>query len=151
MTTSHKEPFLSDVLVGEEIPIGKLAYFRARLRNALHDAVLKAFDQQRRESNLTKTVLARRIHRSPAQVTRWLSNPQNWTLDTISDLLVALGQDIELKSTPLGEPKSIEAQNQPPANLPASTQSRSRRADLRSGYQLGLNPRNEQHQMTQVM
>lgn len=142
---------MSEILAGEEIPLGKLAYFRARLRNALHDVVLKAFDQQRQECGLTKADLARRIHKDASQITRWLSSPQNWTLDVISDLLVALGRDIEFTSSALGESKSVEATSGKTVGLPSPRQKRSRRTELKSGYQLGLDREREQTQSAQVM
>ena len=54
-----------------------------RLR--LYEAVIKEF----LESGVTKAELARRIGRKPEQITRWLGAPGNWTLDTVSDLLLA--------------------------------------------------------------
>lgn len=110
MTTSQQD-FLTEILDGPEIPLGKIAYFRARLRNRLYDLVVSEFLRQTSANNLSKADLARRIHRRPEQVTRWLSAPSNWTLDTLSDLLLAMGAEPEslvsrLADRIVGTPKS---------------------------------------------
>jgi hypothetical protein len=86
--------FLSDVLGGESVPKGKLAYFRARLSNLLHEVVLKRFMELERDEGFTRADLARRIGRKPEQVTRWLGSPGNWTLETVSDLLAGMGCEL---------------------------------------------------------
>lgn len=86
MTTSQKNAFLSEILEGKPIPLGKLSYFRARLKNELYDAVITHF----LEKNISKAELARRLGKKPEQITRWLSSPGNWTLDTLSDLLLGM-------------------------------------------------------------
>jgi hypothetical protein len=86
---------LSEVLSGEKIPIGKLAYFRARLTNHLHSLVLEKFLSLKSESGLTRAELARRIGRKPEQVTRWFGSPGNWTLETVSDLLMGMGCELD--------------------------------------------------------
>ena len=89
--------FLSDVTSGEQIPAGKLAYFQARLSNLLHEAVLTQFTKLEKDKGFTRADLARRIGRKPEQVTRWFGSPGNWTLETVSDLLLAMGCELEPK------------------------------------------------------
>ena len=94
-TTQHL-PFLSEIAIGEPIPVNKLAFFQARLRNRLFDLVLKRFLEQQ-NSGLTKAELARRIGKSPEQITRLLGAPGNWTLDTASDLLIGIaGEELKM-------------------------------------------------------
>jgi hypothetical protein len=86
--------FLADVLnFSRAIPLGKLIYFRERFRSALYQMVLQEFLAQQRARGLTKADLARRIGRKPEQISRWLGAPGNWTLDTASDLMLAMGQE----------------------------------------------------------
>ncbi len=92
MNTSQKKPFLSEVLDGEKIPLGTLSYFRERFRDRLYDLVTEEFLKQEREGNLTRAEVARRIGRRPEQITRWLAAPGNWTLETVSDLLLAVAR-----------------------------------------------------------
>ena len=91
MTTSQTTPFLSEVLSGETIPAGKLAYFRARLADRFYSLVLEKYIQMEKESGLTRAELARRIRRKPEQITRWFGSPGNWTIETISDLFLGMG------------------------------------------------------------
>lgn len=98
MRTSRKKPFLSEILNDEPIPIGKLAYFRERFRDRLYELVVEEF-LKKEESGLTRAEVARRIGRRPEQITRWLGAPGNWTLETVSDLLLAISKaepDIKL-------------------------------------------------------
>lgn len=91
MTTFQPTPFLSDVLSGERIPEGKLAYFRARLSNRLHELVLSAFLKLEQQQKISKASLAKRLGRKPEQISRWLGAPGNWTIETFSDLLLGMG------------------------------------------------------------
>lgn len=95
MTTSATQDFLSDVLHSGRIPAEKLAYFQTRLAGRVHQALLKAFEVLERDSGLSRKVLARRIGRSPEQITRWFSYPGNLTLGTASDIFAGLGYEIE--------------------------------------------------------
>lgn len=131
MSTSQT-PFLTEILEGEAIPLGKLAYFRERLRNRLHQLVIREFVRQEDIQRLTRAELARRIGRAPEQITRWLGAPGNWTLDTVSDLMLGMGTepgfDIEhladrvaaqAASAASGLPKPSTDQGQPVTELPA--------------------------------
>ncbi len=96
MTTSQQNTFLSEILEGQPIPTGKLAYFRARLSNRIHELVLEEFMRLEKEGKVTRAELARRINRKPEQVTRWLGAAGNWTIDTFSDLLLGMGCEPDL-------------------------------------------------------
>lgn len=98
-TTSQATPFLSEVLEAEVIPEPYLAYFRARLSNRLHELVLSTFLKV--EKHLSRADLAKRVGRKPEQITRWFASPGNWTLDTVSDLLIGMGYEPELSVTEL--------------------------------------------------
>jgi hypothetical protein len=103
MNTSRTS-FLSEVfegLKGKRIPQSRLVYLRARLRNRIYDLIASEFLRQHGK----KVDLASRIGRDPAQITRWLSSPSNWTLDTISDLMAAMGTEPEFSVAVLSEKK----------------------------------------------
>jgi hypothetical protein len=104
--TTRQISFLSEILNGERIPIGKLAYFRARLSNTLHRLVLREFGKLSQDGKINKSILANRIGRKPEQVTRWLGGPSNLTLDTISDLLLGMGYEPTIALTALADAKS---------------------------------------------
>src|ERR1700730_18132234 len=92
MTTSHETVFLSEILSGEAIPKGKLEFFRERFRDHLYELVVNEFLKQEAASLLSKADVARRIHRKPEQITRWLGAPGNWEIETVSDLLLAISK-----------------------------------------------------------
>lgn len=78
-----------------------MAYFRAKLRYALHEVVLREFIKQEDSNRINKAELARRIHKKPEQVSRWLGAPGNWTIDTVSDLLLGMGVEAEISAMSL--------------------------------------------------
>ena len=82
-------------LSDEPLPEYALAYYSERLRNRIFSAVLEAFVHESEQGNITKALLARRIGKEPAQVSRWFSGPSNWTLDTISLLLLGIGAELD--------------------------------------------------------
>lgn len=72
------------------IPKGKLAYFRERQRNRLYDFIVGKFMEKEEKKLLSRAQLARRIGKTPDIISRLLSNPGNWTLDTLSDLMLGI-------------------------------------------------------------
>lgn len=95
MITFRQKRFLSEILEWKPIPEDKLIYFRERLRGRLHSAILRAYVARSKERGLKRKDLAARIHRTQAQITRWLSTASNLTLDSISDLMVGLAMDFD--------------------------------------------------------
>jgi len=102
MTTSQT-PFLSEILGTEPIPSSKQAYFRRRLSNRIHQLILAEFMRRERAGTITRAKLARKIGREPAQVTRWLGASGNWTIDTLSDLALAMGCEPSISLTALAD------------------------------------------------
>jgi len=111
VTTSQQMSFLSEVLEQKPIPEDTLVYFRERMRDRLHSAILEAFLRRSAEKGLKQKDLADRIHRTRAQITRWFSTPTNLTLDSISDLMVGLGMDFDaFPFTPIEQTVTPEKQ-----------------------------------------
>jgi hypothetical protein len=99
---TYQTSFLSEISKGEPIPIGKLAYFRERFRDRLYELVVSEFLKKERAGELTRAELARRIGRKPEQITRWLGAPGNWTIETVSDLLLAISKsELNFELAPL--------------------------------------------------
>jgi len=118
---------LSETLAAEVIPEPKLAYFRARLSNRLHELVLATFLRAEKQDGLTRAELAKRVGRGPEQISRWFASPGNWEIATVSDLLLGMGYEpalsaIDLRedaSPELGEDVSLASLNLAAANDPA--------------------------------
>ena len=66
-------------------------YFRARLRNRLYNYIVQLYLEREKDGTLNQRALAARIRRRPEVVNRLLMAPGNWTLDTVSDLLLGIG------------------------------------------------------------
>ncbi len=138
MTTYQPTPFLSEILEGSVIPEGKLAYFRARLSNRLHELVLSTFLKVEKRDQFSRADLAKRIGRKPEQITRWFASPGNWELDTVSDLLLGMGFEpalsiVNLKDATTRKPvEKVELPNAPviapAAGIPAANDKPSRQS-----------------------
>ena len=85
-----------------EIDKTTLSYFRARQKSRLYDFLIRKFWEKEKAGVLSRADLARRLNKDPAQISRWLAMPTNWTLDTVSDLALAvLDGEIEFESKQL--------------------------------------------------
>lgn len=87
MTTYQTHDLFTEILRNECIPVAKLEYFRTRFRLAVYDLIASKFQRQ---ETLNQKEYAARIHRKPEAINRLLSSPGNWTLDTVSDLLIGM-------------------------------------------------------------
>lgn len=85
---------MSEVEVSK-VPDADVFYYRQRFKNRVFEAVIRRFAKAAK-AGMTKRDLAAKLGREPAQVTRWLAGPGNWTLDTVSDLLLALGAELDV-------------------------------------------------------
>jgi transcriptional regulator with XRE-family HTH domain len=70
-------------------------YYRQRFKNRVFGRIVLFFAEEAERRGFTRKDIALSLNRDPAQVSRWLSGPSNMTLDTISDLLLAMDAEIE--------------------------------------------------------
>jgi DNA-binding phage protein len=114
MTIYQTADVWTQIRESKAIPPKAIAYFQARLKNRLHELVLIEF-MKLEKRGFTKADMARRIHKKPEQITRLLGAPGNWTLDTVSDLLLAMNLELralvkEFDEAEHGALKSVEWQ-----------------------------------------
>ena len=82
------------------ISLGTREYFRARLRNRLYNFIVSKYVAREKAGTLNQRALATRIRRRPEVVNRLLAAPGNWTLDTVSDLLLGIGpEELDMSAT----------------------------------------------------
>jgi hypothetical protein len=79
----------------------QFTFHKRRFKNRLHGEVLRRYLDEKQASKLSKSELARRMGKDPAQITRWLSAPKNMEIETISDLLLAMGYIPQVTSVKL--------------------------------------------------
>jgi len=72
------------------------AYYRRRQQNRLFSKLADFFAGEAKGGRISRKEIARKLGKDPAQITRWLSSPSNFELDTISDLLLAMGAELDL-------------------------------------------------------
>ena len=98
---SQRTHFWSEIEdLNAQIPEGKLEYLREQVRNDLYHFVIAKFLEQEETRGLNKADLARRLACDPARLNRLLGAPGNWTLKTVSDLLVGIaGETLVPQST----------------------------------------------------
>lgn len=90
-------------LAGDEpLSFATREYFRSRLRTRLYDMVVRKYSAKHKTGKISQRELAARIRRRPEVINRLLASPGNWTLDTISDLLLGIGpEELDMTSSPV--------------------------------------------------
>lgn len=86
-----------------------IAYYRQRFKNRVHSKLVSFLTACAQEDKITQKDIADRLDKDPGLISRWLREPSNLTLDTISDLLLAVDADAD-------PPEMIRFRNRPPAN-----------------------------------
>lgn len=88
----------------EPIPIEDRAYFRQRVRNQLHQALLRELSRQEKAGLVTRATLAARLGWSEKRLLRFIGGAGAWNLGAASDIYVALGGELAADFRPLPEP-----------------------------------------------
>lgn len=109
MTSSATTSILSEKKNLDRLSHATRAYFQNRTKNRVHNLVLTKFRKERDAGRLTQAQLARRMGKTPDQISRILSYPSNLGLEMVSDLLLAIAGE-ELDAT------SSDPQRRPAAN-----------------------------------
>jgi len=91
MNTSPQTSLITEVLSDRPLGAGNLGYVHGLVRNRAHICVLNIFASEQKERGLTKAQIARKLNKRPEVVSRELTAPGNWTLDTYANYLIAMG------------------------------------------------------------
>src|SRR5262249_13369400 len=111
--SSFQTSLPTELAGNEPLSLAAREYFRARLRNRLYDLVVRKYADKQRTGKVTQRDLAQRIRRRPEVINRLLASPGNWTIDTVSDLLLAIGpEELDMSTSSIvGRPPRNEAGN----------------------------------------
>lgn len=71
------------------------ALMAERNRNLVYEEVMRAIEEAAAKEGITKSEIAKRLGKPASQISRWLSGPSNWTLDTVSHLLFAVNAEMD--------------------------------------------------------
>ena len=77
------------------------------MRNRAHTCVLNIFAAEQKERGLTKAQIARKLNKRPEVVSRELTAPGNWTLDTYASYLIAMGYLPSFSAENLRDPQRM--------------------------------------------
>jgi hypothetical protein len=91
MNTSQ-ESWLTKPDGDNKISVGVFGYITARIRQRAYDLVIREF----KKSGITQAQLCRRWGKTPDQVSRLLSRPGNWELNTFVEALFSISGAIPL-------------------------------------------------------
>lgn len=107
--SSFQTSLQTELNSAEPVSLATREYFRARLRNRLYDFIVRKYADKQRVGKTSQRDLAKRIRRRPEVINRLLAGPGNWTLDTVSDLLLGIGsEELDMSSS--------SVVNRPPRN-----------------------------------
>ncbi len=95
LMTTFRTSILLEIAHGKQISLRTRLLFRRRLQNRVQRLLRKAFRDEQKRTGLTQRRLADRIGKDKSKVNQWLSIASNLTLETISDLLLGLGVDLD--------------------------------------------------------
>jgi hypothetical protein len=110
MPTSQAMLILREIERDRPIPARTKSFQHRRMQNRFHRFLLKTFREQEKKG-LTQKKLAERIGSRPEQINRWLSIPGNLTINTICDLLLGMGVDLDDPSATSLSDLAIEAES----------------------------------------
>lgn len=86
---------MSNTTKNEAKSLRDISYYSQRYRNRVFSKLVSFIAEQCKDGGITKKDIAERLNKDPALISRWLSQPSNLTLDTISELLVAFDAEAE--------------------------------------------------------
>ena len=72
-----------------------VAYYRQRYQNRVFAKIVAFIKGEAEREKITKKAMAEKLGMDPGQLSRLLNHPSNLTLDTISDLLLAMDAEAE--------------------------------------------------------
>jgi hypothetical protein len=72
-----------------------VAYYRRRQQNRLFAQIASFFAEEAANGRITRKEIADKLSKNPSQITRWFSGPSNFEMDTLSDILLTMGAELD--------------------------------------------------------
>ena len=91
-------------------------YYRKRLQNNIYHDVIERFYELAQKEGLSKRRIAELLDKDAGQINRLFKKPGNWTLETISDLLIAMRAELTHGVIPI---ESFEIETTPRSSYPS--------------------------------
>ena len=88
---------MSNITSSAEPTVREFFYYRQRQRNRIFQLLAAHFSSLAKAEGLTQKKLASLARKDPGSINRWLKSPSNLELDTISDLLLAMGAEMDFQ------------------------------------------------------
>jgi hypothetical protein len=107
-------------------------YYRQRTRNKVWEAVIKALDRAYDLHGTKRKDIAQFLGVPASQVSRWLAGPSNWEIDTVSDLLLAAGAEMDFNPARFEE--RMPQNEYHPINEPLITVTRAQKPILKADH-----------------
>jgi hypothetical protein len=107
--------------------VREIEYYRRRFQNRVFGKLLDFITAEAQRDHITKKEMAERLGKDPGHLSRLLSQPSNLTLDTISDILLALDAEAE-------PPEPVRFSDRRPPNYVHPLIARVTKAKRRSNY-----------------
>ena len=98
MITFQKTPVKSEIEGDGRLSAGTLGYLCARNRDAWFDYVHQKLAAAEARG-VKRSDIAARLGKSPSRLSKLLAAPGNWTLDTVTELLVAIDREEAVPSS----------------------------------------------------
>jgi hypothetical protein len=86
-----------------------ISYYRQRYRNRVFSKLVEFISEEAQRNQVTQKDMAERLDKDPAVICRLLSQPSNLTLDSLSDILLAVDAEAE-------PPEIVRFQDRRPSN-----------------------------------
>lgn len=94
---------MKNISKAEKLSMRDVYYYRSRLQNNIYHDILERFVELAENEGLTKKQIASAIGKDEGQICRLFSKPGNWTLSTISDLLLSMGAELSHEVVQINE------------------------------------------------
>lgn len=94
--TFSQAPYQTAISRNDKIGEREASYYRQRLKHRFFANLIEKFASRAEQAGLTKAKLSILTGKDPATINRMLALPSNMTLDSISDLALALGCEPEI-------------------------------------------------------